>query len=358
MSATPLEARLNVFRGFVVCEARPVVVLEAGDVTAEVEPRHGSNLCSLRYRGQELLRCDRDLLAAGRWTGTPVLWPFPNRVRGKEYRFGGRTVSLAAVVRPEGNWPLIHGLVDDLPWEWEDAAGSGPAVRTWIDWLPAGSAASQLFALYPFPSRLTLEVEAGGDGVRVSYRVDNLGDEDLPFGFALHPYFALLDGGRSEVLVPADAVMEADDDLLPSGRLLPVDGEGGGCDLRRPVPAASLQLDHVFTRLRPGPGAPCLLRHPRRGFELVLRASGDFTHVVLYTMKAASEGFVCLENQTSSTDAVNLHTRAVESGDAALAEAAHLLVVPPGASHGGWIDYRVRPIAEDGGGAAGGTVSA
>jgi aldose 1-epimerase len=329
-----------------------VVVLDAGDVVAEVEPRYGSNLCVLRYRGDDLVRCDRELLRRGRWTGIPVLWPFPNRVRGKEYRFGRRTVSLASVVRPEGNWPLVHGLVDDLPWE--SAPSGGGRVRTWIDWLPSGSPASERFTLYPFPSRLTLEVDVGGDGLRVSYRVDNLGEGDLPFAFALHPYFTLLDGARSEVLVPADAVMEADEDLLPSGRLLPVDGTG--CDLRRPVAPARLQLDHVFTRLRPG--APCLVRHPARGIELVSRASDDFTHVVLYTMKAASEGFVCLENQTSSTDAVNLHARAVETADAALAEAAHLLVVPPGASHAGWIDYRVRPIGEDGGGGAGGTVSA
>lgn len=331
-----------------------MVVLEAGDVAVEVAPAFGSNLCRLCYRGVELVRCDRERLERRWWTGTPVLWPLPNRVRDKQYRFRGRTVSLAAVVRPEGNWPLIHGLVDDLVWQhgapWTDAGPGGSAgvssgVRTWVELLPG----SERFALYPFPSRLTLDFVVDAGGVRVAYRVDNLGGDDLPFAFALHPYLELLDGASSEVVVPADAVMEADAELLPTGRLLPVTGD---CDLRAPVAAVALQLDHVFTRLRPG--QPCALRHPVTGIELLASASEDFTHVVLYTMKAASGGFVCLENQTGSTDAVNLHARAVESGDAELAEAAHLLVVPGGGSHEGWIDYRVRPL---GAGAAGGTVA-
>jgi aldose 1-epimerase len=319
-----------------------VVVLERGGdgggdgAVVEVAPSFGSNLFRFRHGDHELVRCDAPSLGARRWTGTPVLWPIPNRVRGKWYRFGRHDVSLLDVVRPEGNWPLIHGLVDDLAWQHDEprADGGSASVRTWVEIGPG----SDRFRFYPFPSRLTLHVVLGEDGVRVSYHVDNLGDEALPFAFALHPYFALLDGTRSEVVVPADVVMEADGDLLPTGRLLPVTGEA--YDLRMPTPAATLELDHVFTRLHAG--EPCRLRHPDAGIELVLNASDDFTHVVLYTMKAASDGFVCLENQTGSTDAINLHTRAVESGDAALAEAAHLLVVPPGGSHDGHVDYRVR----------------
>lgn len=316
-----------------------VVVLEHDHLTAEVAPALGSNLYRLRYGHCELVCADVERLRRRWWTGTPVLWPLPNRVRDKRYRFGGRTVSLAGVVRPEGNWPLIHGLVDDVAWQhdepWSDGTSAG--VRTWVDMAPG----SERFAFYPFPSRLTLEFVLGADGLRIAYRVDNLGDGDLPFAFALHPYLELLDGAATEVVVPADAVMDADDDLLPSGRLLPVEGTGA-FDLRRPTPVAGLELDHVFTRLHPG--APCALRHPGRGFELLLQGSDDFTHVVLYTMKAASEGIVCLENQTGSTDAVNLHARAMESGDDELAEAAHLIVVRRGESHEGWVDYRVRPL--------------
>ncbi|HUR49434.1 MAG TPA: aldose 1-epimerase [Acidimicrobiales bacterium] len=305
---------------------------------AEIAPEFGSNLFRLRFGELDLLRCDLDLLRSRRWTGTPILWPVPNRVSGKRYRFGTKVVDLSRVERPEGNWPLIHGFVDDQPWQHETSRGDAATARarTWIEIAPC----STPFEYFPFPSRLTLEFTLHSGGLRVDYTVENLGGEALPFAFALHPYFALLDGGATQLAVPADAVMEADDDLLPTGRLVPV--ADAGCDLREPTSPASLALDHVFTDLHPGEHSRLI--HPRSGVEIELVASGDFTHVVVYTLKAASDGFVCVENQTGSTDAINLHTRAVETEDPALERAAHLLVVPPGGSHTGYVEYRVRAL--------------
>lgn len=300
---------------------------------AEIAPEFGSNLIRLRYADLDLLRFDPAVLRQRRWTGTPMLWPSPNRVSGKRYRFGVKEVSLEDVRRPEGNWPLIHGLVDDRPWQHER---TDDALRTWIEIVPG----AEPFALFPFPSRLTLDFKLTAVGLRLGYTVENLGEYALPFAFAPHPYFALLDADASQIVVPAASVMEADDELLPSGRLLPVDATG--CDLRRPTAAVDVALDHVFTELEPD--APSRLIHPLSGIEVQLSASPDFTHVVVYTLKAESDGFVCIENQTGSTDAINLHTRAVETGDVALEKAAHLLIVQPGQSHTGHLEYRVVPI--------------
>ncbi|HCI79178.1 MAG TPA: aldose epimerase, partial [Ktedonobacter sp.] len=59
----------------------------------------------------------------------------------------------------------------------------------------------------------------------------------MPFGFALHPYFSTLSGKRNTVVsIPASYVMEADEQLLPTGRLLDVRGIMYAMfDLRRPV---------------------------------------------------------------------------------------------------------------------------
>jgi aldose 1-epimerase len=321
-----------------------VVVLEHDDgdpahhVLAEVVPAFGSNLRRLSVGGVEILRGDAELLRRRWWTGTLVLWPIPNRVRGKRYEFGGRSVDLHDVVRPEGNEPLIHGLVDDRAWQHEppSATATGASVRTWFEITPA----SDVFRWYPFPSRLSLELAVRPSGVRVGYRVDNLGDEPLPFAFALHPYFELVDGAASEVIVPADGVMDADEELLPTGT---VDAMGaGGFDLRRATPIVDLDLDHVLTRLHPG--APPTLRFPTTGIQVEARASEEFTHVVLFTRRARAEGYVCLENQTGSTDAINLHARAEATGDEDLRRAAHLLVLPAGAAHEGWIEYVVSPL--------------
>src|SRR4051812_43479671 len=136
---------------------RDVVVLEHRDVegtsavVAEIAPTFGSNLYRLSVGGAELLRGDVERLRQGLWSGTLVLWPLPNRVRDKRYEFLGRVVDLAGVVRPEGDAPLIHGLVDDLAWDHETPRVSRTAasVRTSVELTPE----SRVFTHYPYPSR-------------------------------------------------------------------------------------------------------------------------------------------------------------------------------------------------------------
>jgi len=163
----------------------------------------------------------------------------------------------------------------------------------------------------------------------VTYSIHNQGEEELPFGFGLHPYFQKIAGEKGTfVCLPADLVMEATSDLLPTGRLAGV--AGTICDLRRPVAVGELDLDHVFTGLRAGEHARIEYRGP--GLKVSLEATPDFSHLVLYTPRG--EGYFCLENQTCSTDAHNLFDRGFkgESG---------LKTVKPGETHRGSVTYAV-----------------
>ena len=81
-----------------------------------------------------------------------------------------------------------------------------------------------MFEAFPFPHRLGLEFRLSERGVTVTYTIHNQGEAELPFGFGLHPYFQKLAGEEGTfVCLPADSVMEATSDLLPTGRL-----RGGG----------------------------------------------------------------------------------------------------------------------------------
>jgi aldose 1-epimerase len=155
----------------------------------------------------------------------------------------------------------------------------------------------------------------------------------MPFGFALHPYFSTLSGAADTLVsIPADYVMEADDELLPTGRVLDVRGIMYAMfDLRQPVPIANLKLDHVYTGLHKSESA--VIAYRKQGMKLRISASEDFTHMVIYTPPDAP--FFCLENQTCSTDAVNLHHKG-------LRELAHLLELRPGESCTGFIEYKVE----------------
>ena len=307
-------------------------------VEIAIAPEFGSNMFRFRADEEDIFYCDRELLKESDWTGAFPLWPLPNRVRDKKYTFEGRTVSLESIRRKRGNTPLIHGLVDNQIWEYEEPTVEKDfaAVKTHI----SITANSPLYAYFPFESELMLHYILHHDQVKVQYTVRNNEHREtkrnMPFGFALHPYFATLSGKvETFVRLPADYIMEADEELLPSGKLREVSGTQ--YDLRQPLPVSRLQLDTVFTGLHPGEKASVDYR--TLGMKVNLSSSEEFSHLVLYTLE---DGFIVLENQTGSTDMINLYTRAIEEHNIELEKAAHLLILPPGHSHSGHIIYQIE----------------
>ena len=89
------------------------------------------------------------------------------------------------------------------------------------------------------------------------------------------------------------------DTLLPTGTLIDVSGKPYNISTPRPI--AELSLDHVFTDLVPGKFAT--IDYRSLGFGVELQTSDEFTHTVVYTGHPHA---VCIENQTCSTDAINL----------------------------------------------------
>lgn len=288
-----------------------MLALKHGRLSLTIAPEYGSNMISLKAGKQELIYCDQELLKNHDFTGNFVLWPFPNRVRNRCYQFNNRRYSLAKVKVPQGNFPLIHGLVRDETWQF--TAGND-TLTTWIDITPQ----FRYWQCWPWRSRLTLKYTLKTDRVRIGYAVANLDKKELGFGFGLHPLFK----NTKSIKVPARYVMEADADLLPSGKLLPA-------SLNRLTPVADLDLDHVFTGLINNQSPEVVFDH---GLKITIKTSPDFTHCVVYT--GEKEKFTCVESQTCSTDAHNLDSRG-------FIKQAHLIRVKPGGVHHGWVKYQI-----------------
>lgn len=83
------------------------VVLCSGPLEAWVLPSHGSNLARLFVGGKAVVDFDPALLARHDYTGTPVLYPTPNRVRDGVFRWRGRDYRQVK----RGTLVLEHGLV-------------------------------------------------------------------------------------------------------------------------------------------------------------------------------------------------------------------------------------------------------
>jgi aldose 1-epimerase len=304
------------------------------NVAIGIAPDLGSNMFRFRVGEHDLIYCDPILLKQQDFTGNFVLWPLPNRVRDKKYTYQGQTYSLEAVRRPQGNAVLIHGFVFDQPWRYEAPVleQDGVSVKTSIEI----TAESPFYEAYPFESRLSLTYTLTKNSVIVTYTVQNNGTKDMPFGFGLHPYFSPLSGRDDTwISIPAQYVMEADTDLLPTGRLFNVsDIMYAMFDLRKPLPLDSLKLDHVYMGLDKNEAA--IIEYRKQRMKLRLSASEDFTHMVIYTPPPQGDSsYFCMENQTCSTDAVNLHHQGLN-------EIAHLLELHPGETSTGFIQYTVE----------------
>jgi aldose 1-epimerase len=301
-------------------------------ILVAIAPEFGSNRYRFRVGQHDLIYTDPLLLKRREYTGTFVLWPFPNRVRGKRYTYQGQRYSLEHIHRPGGDAALVHGLVFDQPWHYTQPV-IGPdavSVTTYIDINPE----SPYFTAYPFESRLSLTYTLSGTELTTTYQVHNQSARMLPFGFAMHPYFSTFADKHNVLLsIPAQAVMEADDEMLPTGRIFDVRKIMYAMyDVRSPTPVACLKLDHVYTQLnRP---ALSIIDYTKLGLQLHISATDDFTHQVIFTPEHIPA--FCIEYQTCSTDAINLHQQGT-----ALREAAHLLEVQPGATCSGTLRYHV-----------------
>lgn len=198
----------------------------------------------------------------------------------------------------------MHGLVKNLPFQVKTAETDGQAalvtgVLEWNEKQPD-------FAMFPFPSTLSITVKALPDEVVWSYQVDNRGEGELSYGIAIHPYFSKREQ-EVKISVPAASVMEMTEEKIPTGKLIPA-GETVP-DLRTPVLVDGLSLDHVYTDCPAGAYAEIFYKD----CKVKLEATEEFGHIVVFTPDAP---FFCVENQSCSTDCFNLFAKgyARESG--------------------------------------------
>jgi aldose 1-epimerase len=296
---------------------------DASNLEAWIAPTRGSNLCRLSVGGYHVIDFERSLLAKNDFTGTPVLYPTPNRVRNGVFRYQGKAYDQVK----RGVRILEHGLVHNEAWNYAAPQVNRESVSltTWIDFDETGA----IFQAFPFKHRLSLEYCLTRAGLQVTYTIENRDDQDIPFGFGLHPYFSKLSGDTGTcVILPANYVMDNTSDLLPTGRLIEVSGTQ--FDLRQKVALGALDLDHVFTGVPDGKCAQ--IYYDSLHLQVRLVTTGDFSHMVLYSPRG--ESYFCLENQTCSTDAHNL-------ADQNFQQESGLKFVPAGKNHTGSVSYSI-----------------
>jgi aldose 1-epimerase len=289
------------------------VRLVAGEVTAAVDPAAGGRLASLVIAGRERLLTDPDpsaLLPSITW-GSFAMLPWVGRMRGGLLEWRGLSVQL----RRDFGAHAIHGTAYDQPWtvlaaderSVELGLRLGPSER----W-PFAAEARQEIALRPDALGLRIEVRA---------------EEPMPVAAGWHPWFRRTAGEPVVVTVPAPAVLETTDDLIPTGAVVPVDAI---TDLRGPHAIGERRLDHAYV----GVDGPCRLAWT--DLELTIEAH-PLGSVVVYSPAAS----ICLEPQSSWPDAIRLDALGAPAGLVSLAAGESFALV----SRWSWRPLEDRALA-------------
>jgi aldose 1-epimerase len=210
--------------------------ISAGDYRATVTEL-GAGLRQLSYRGQPVIsEYEPDELppaAAGQ-----LLAPWPNRVDGGRYSFGGVTCQLDLSEPAKGN--AIHGLTRWAGWQLSENEQGRVLLRHLLHGRPG----------YPF----CLELEAdyrlsAGGGLQVTITARNAGTRPAPYGTGSHPYLTAGTPGidECELALPAARWLPADSRGIPAAA--PEDVTGTPQDFRTARVIGATSLDHAFTGL-------------------------------------------------------------------------------------------------------------
>ena len=285
--------------------------------SAAILPAHGFNLFDLRLPAagevRPMISAPEDFAEnprGGAGHGTPILFPYPNRVGGARFSFRGRTYKL-----PANNGPnSIHGFAVDAPWEVvEHKAGADAA--SIVGRYQISRNTPQMQASWPTDAALEVRYALAGRRLTMTITVSNPTAADLPYGFGIHPYFRLPfppggDPGRTRVIVPATRTWVLKE-FLPTGETRPVDDR---LDFRSGQPIRGLKLDDVLTGLEyEGTRGVCRLVDEEKGAEFRLGFDRTFRELVVYTPPDRPQ-VISLEPYTQTTDAINLQARGVDAG--------------------------------------------
>jgi galactose mutarotase-like enzyme len=242
----------------------------------EIAPGRGGIVTRFFAGGRDVLFLDPATLAdpkANVRGGVPILFPTPGKLAGDRWAHAGRSGTLKQ-----------HGYARSAAWQIVPPGIDGAKVLLRLE---PGAAPPDG---WPFRCSVDITYALDANRLRLDVRVANEGDVTMPFGFGLHPYFAVADADKSRLVIPT-AATRAFDNVTKS--VVPFSGfdfSRGEVDLHlldHGASSASLAL----------PGGP----------RVVLRASPEFSHWVVWSLP--NKDFVCLEPWTSPGDAMNTGER-------------------------------------------------
>lgn len=219
------------------------------------------------------------------------LSPFACRIPEGKYAFNGKTYEFARKFS-DGN--AIHGLLFDRSFRHREPVLRGDS---------AGVSFSYSYRKddpgYPFDYDCTVTYTLHASGsVTLDTVVKNTGEDAIPVVDGWHPYFATgsaVDGCRLQF--DADRIVEFDDKLIPTGRLLPYD------TFRFERPVGDTMLDNSFMLDHKAPQPLCTFYDPDKDLRINVYPSESYLVLQLYI--PPDRRSIAIETLSGAPDAFN-----------------------------------------------------
>jgi aldose 1-epimerase len=262
-------------------------------------------------------------------SGIPLLFPFPNRIRGGRFSWAGKEYHIPddkAGYDRTGN--AIHGFCIDRPWR-VVAQGDDFAIGEF----QLSTDAPDRRDLWPADFVIRVHYEVTESTLHSKFDIYNPDKVALPWGLGTHAYFKLpltAETDASKCLCVAPVTEQWDlIDCLPTGKknALPPDlslGDG--------VYFGERKLDDVFSGV-PADIVECLIMDEAAGLQIAQRNPGSFRELVIYTPPGRNA--ICFEPYTCVTDAINLETQGIDTSWKTLG---------PGELFSTWIDISAEQV--------------
>lgn len=309
-------------------EGKPSIVLgykpkdvKKQELLLKVSPQRGNNLYCFKVGQYDVIHYDPKYELTSYYTGNPILYPFPNRLRNCQYEYKGKKYW-----QMKNGIPIfLHSLVYDESWD-----SVIPVIeedRVSLETFLKVDEGHPIYQGFPFKHTLRVTYILKKDGFSINYEVKNEDSKELPFGISYHTFYNKLSGDdNSMICVPAKYMMELTEDLLPTGKLLNVEGQP--FDLREPVAVSQLDLDNCFTGMEENKRV--FVDYKTIGLKVYMDSTQEFTHMQVFTPKGCP--FFCVEKQTCSTDAPNMDAKGYR-------KEAHLLFISSKDTYSGSVDF-------------------
>jgi aldose 1-epimerase len=169
-----------------------------------------------------------------------ILSPFPGRVKDGRYCFEGNYYNLSGF--QENNGYPLHAFVRELNWYVKKTAEN--SITSTLD-VKSGDFKKNG---YPFSLKYKIIYTLGENSLDVETEVKNIGDKTAPFGIGFHPYFCVEDKVDDMIWqVPAKSLVEFDEELKPTGRLIPT--AKSDLNFLKQTKIGSKIIDNCFTNL-------------------------------------------------------------------------------------------------------------